>query len=216
MIVVDSSSIISLAVNCLTPILKLMKTDFIVTPHVYKEIISKPRESKRFAFESLRIGKLFDAGIMKVLECRTDLVDQILHEANTIYSVRGKPLKIIHRAETEALALAGEMNADALLMDERTTRLLLENPHRLKKLLSHRNKSKVSLNEEKLNHLKSILPEVPVIRSTDLIAVAYEKGFLKPYGGDDIQVLDAALTALKLSGCSISWTELQEYKKNVM
>ncbi|MFH1402704.1 MAG: hypothetical protein ABIH11_00360 [Candidatus Altiarchaeota archaeon] len=216
MIVVDSSSIISLAMNCLTPLMRIMREEFIVSPSVYEEIISRPSSSKRFAFESMRIRMLFDEGVLKMAESKSDLTDRILEKANSLYNIKGRHLKIIHRAETEIIALASELGADAMLLDERTTRLLLEDPYNLKELLSYRNKSKVRMDEGLLAELKGLLPDVPVIRSTELTAVAYERGFLKPYGGADKNVLLNALSALKFSGCSISWQEIDEYDKVVI
>ena len=49
-----------------------------------------------------------------------------------------------------------------------------------------------------------------VIRSTELIYVAYKKGLVKLKGK---LVLDALLWALKFKGCSISGDEIREIKK---
>ncbi len=217
MIVADSSSIISLAVNCLSPLLGNLGVQFAITPRVYDEIITKPSTSKRFALESMRINRLLSRGDIVVEKPSTTLGEQILDASNRIYRIKGRDLKIIHAAEAEALGVAGEDDAKALLIDERTTRLLIENPRELRNLLSHRNKSKVELNESNLKKLQGILPDVPVIRSSDVTAVAYEKGVLtRMHAVKDKTVLSAALSALKYSGCAITWDEIQEYEKAVI
>jgi predicted nucleic acid-binding protein len=217
MIVVDSSSVISLAVNCLCPLMSKLNVKFIITPKVHEEIVGKPAGSRRFALESMRIRRLLASGALVVRESKSNLSDRILGEANRVYSIKGRRLKIIHPAEAEAVALAGEIGADALLIDERTTRLLMEDPYELRELLSHRNKAKVSLDESCVKKLKGILPDIPIIRSAELTAVAYERGLLtRMHGVEDKRVLEAALSALKFSGCAITWDEIGEYQKAVI
>lgn len=217
MIVVDSSSVISLAVNCLSPLINRVQYGFAITPKVKKEIVDKPSSGKRFVLESMRIKRLISSGAIKVMKCKTDLSDRILSASNRVYSVKGKNLRIIHAAEAEAVALAQEIDADALLIDERTMRLLMEDPNELRVLLSHRNKADVKLDEAALKVLEGIMPEVPIIRSAELAAVAYEKGILtRMHGVNDKSVLTAALNALKYSGCAITWEEISEYDKAVI
>lgn len=217
MIVVDSSSIISLAVNCLCPLMNSLNVSFATTPKVYDEVISKPTGNRRFALEAMRIKRLFDTASVVVQSPKTDLGERILHAANRIYRVRGKEMTIIHPAEAEAMALASEIGARAFLIDERTTRLLLEDPHSLRDLLSYRNQADVRIDEVSLKRLGDILPDIPVIRSAEIVAIGYEKGFLTGmHGVEDKSVLEAALDALKFSGCAISWGEIDDYMKAVI
>jgi len=217
MIVVDSSSIISLAVNCLCPLMNSLNVSFATTPKVYDEVISKPTGNKRFALEAMRIKRLFDTASVVVQSPKTDLGERILHAANRIYRVRGKEMTIIHPAEAEAMALASEIGARAFLIDERTTRLLLEDPHSLRDLLSYRNQADVRIDEVSLKRMGDILPDIPVIRSAEIVAIGYEKGFLTGmHGVEDKSVLEAALDALKFSGCAISWGEIDDYMKAVI
>jgi predicted nucleic acid-binding protein len=217
MIVVDSSSIISLAVNCLSHVLNKFDAKFFITPMVYEEVISRPSGSRRFALESMRIQLLIKSGALVVQKPKGDLTNRVLDAANRIYEIKGRELKIIHPAEAEAIALADEIGAEAFLIDERTTRLLMEDPYELKELLSHRNKADVRVDEGQLRRLRGILPDVPVIRSAELVAVAYEKGHLtRMHGVEDKSVLEAALSALKFSGCSITWDEIGEYQRVVI
>ena len=217
MIVADSSSIISLAVNCLSPVLRKLDADFVVTPRVYEEIIVRPAGSTRFALEAMRIKTLVDSGAIKLVQVRQNTGHELLKVANRVYKIRGRELKIIHPAEAEAMAYACGCRADALLIDERITRLLIEDPVSLRDLLSHRNKADVKMNEGKLKRFQAIVSDMPIIRSSEVVAVAYEKGILtRMHGVEDKKVLDAALTALKSSGCAISWDEISEYQKAVI
>jgi predicted nucleic acid-binding protein len=217
MIVVDSSSIISLAVNCMCPIMESLDVGFLITPKVYEEIISKPSTNKRFALESMRIKRLVSSGAIGVKAPTTDLHEKILEAANRIYSIRGSELKIIHNAEAEALSLADEVGARALMIDERTMRLLIEDPVGLKDLLAYRNRAQVRVNEIWLKRFKDVVPKIPIIRSAEIVAIAYERGLLtRMHDVEDKSVLDAALAALKFSGCAISWEEIEEYQKAVI
>jgi predicted nucleic acid-binding protein len=217
MIVVDSSSVISLAVNCLCPVLERLGTNFIITPKIYEEIVSRPSENKRFALESMRIRRLVESGTLLVQEPAGTLHEDILDAANRVYSIRGKELKIIHHGEAEAISLAAEIKARAFLVDERTMRLLIEAPYELRKLLAYRNQAEVKLNEVWLRKLKLLLPDIPLIRSAEIVAIAYERGLLTMmHGVEDKTVLEAALSALKFSGCAITWDEVAEYQKAVI
>jgi len=217
MIVVDSSSIISLATNCMCSILDRLGAEFAITPKVYEEIISRPSENRRFALESMRIRRLVSSGTVVVKKPKGDLHERILDAANSTYLVRGRVLRIIHHAEAESIALATEIGANAIMIDERTTRLLMEDPMELKELLSYRNREDVQVNGMRLRQLTDIMPKIPLIRSTELVAVAYEKGLLTDmYRVEDKSVLEAALSALKFSGCAISWEEIGEYSKAVI
>ncbi len=212
MIVVDSGSIISLAINCLCPLLDLLKGDFVITPHVYQEIVLDPSANRRFMLEAMRIRRLIDSGALDVKELRTDVGERILESANSIYQVHGHPFNIIHEAEAHVVGLAKEMGADAMMIDERTLRMLLEDPDGLKELLEHRNHKKVIMDPDALIRFQGILPEIPVIRSSELVAIAYEMGQLTlMHDVDDKNVLEAALSALKYSGCAITWEEIDRY-----
>jgi len=203
--------------NCLCPVLADLGHTLCVTPKVHEEIASKPAKSKRFALESMRISKLLDAGYLRVCEVDGHLRDQILGASNRVYGIGGKKMKIIHAAEAEALALASSEGAQAVLIDERITRMLVENPDGLRQLLSARNKAEVRMGSHHLRELGRLLSDVPIIRSADIVAIAYEKGILsKMHSVEDKSVLEAALSALKFSGCAISWDEIGQYKQAVI
>ena len=217
MIVVDSGSIISLAINCLCPLLTQLDKQFVISPSVHKEIVEKPSSNKRFQLEALRMQMLLANGTVKVVNTKTDYNERFLDAANRVYRIKGKDLKIIHQAEAEVVGLAYELGAEAMLVDERTLRMLIEDPVSLRDLLSHRNKANVKLNEHNLVEFQRLSPKIPIIRSSEIVAVSYEMGLLsKMHQVSDKKVLEAALSALKFSGCSITWEEIDKYSKDVI
>lgn len=211
-IVADSSSIISLAINCLSSVLNELDAKILVTGEIYREIIERPAGSKRYALESMRIKRLFSEGVVSVREPSQELVERIMRAANSIYSIRGRNLELVHRGEMEALALVGEIGANALLMDERTTRMLIEDPQLLGRVLEEQSGRRVEVDRRALDVFRGSVPDVRIIRSSEVAAVAYEKGILgRNLGAGGREVLMATLYALKFSGCAISWREIEEY-----
>lgn len=214
MIVADSSSLISLALNCMSTVLGDLGVKITVTPAVYDEVVTRPAKSRKYALESLRIKKLFGEGIISTVEADNVTTDRILDLANSVFEAKGKALKIIHLGEAEALTLVKDLGADAFLIDERTTRLLVEDPTSLEVFLSGKSKASVKMNKKRFEELSSFVPKVPVLRSTEIAALAYEKGVLaEMLSASGTHVLDATLSALKYSGCSITWSEIDEYMR---
>ncbi|MBD3261174.1 MAG: hypothetical protein GF334_05745 [Candidatus Altiarchaeales archaeon] len=217
MIVADSSSLISLAMNCLCPVFDYLDKHVAVTPRVYGEVVTKPLSGRRFRYEAYRIKNLFDSQILSVEEVDAKRVNEIMDMSNSIYSVSGKKLKIIHPAEAEAFVLCEQKKASAFLIDERTMRLLLEDPDTLRNVLEHRNHKKVSADQKALKRFQNRVSRVPILRSTEILALAYEHGFFpKHVGYTEKKVFLAAVSALKLSGCAITWDEVEEYDRLVI
>jgi predicted nucleic acid-binding protein len=216
MIVADSSSVISMAMNCLSRVIPELGVRIYVTPGVKQEILTRPMNIKRFALEAYRIKSLFDEGNIAVSEPDQKLVGELMEEANSIYQIKGKPIKVIHEGESEALALVKQHGAEALLIDERTTRFLIEDPHELRRLLEYRLNKGVTLDEGELKDFFALMPKVPVIRSTEVAYMAFEKGLIEELAGESRRhSLESLLSALKFSGCAISWEEIDEYKQAV-
>lgn len=211
-VICDSSSLISMSMNCMMPLVVELSeyADFIITKTVYDEIITTPQEGGRHRMGPLNFKALVKSGILKIEEADKNEAERILTASNNVYYMRRKPLKIIHLGEAEALALAKD--GDVLLMDERTLRFLIENPWDLKDLLEHRLHEKVFLDKQKDEAFRNYCKGVSIIRSSELVAVAYEKGILQKYfTGEKKEVLEACLWSLKFSGCSLSGDDIGEY-----
>jgi predicted nucleic acid-binding protein len=211
-VICDSSALITLSMNCMLPLMVELSenTDFIITKSVYDEIITKPKKGGHHRMGPLKFTALVENNILKVEEAEPEEVDAILDTSNNIYYAKHKPLQIIQRGEAEALALAND--GDTLLMDERTLRYLIEAPKDLMSLLQHRLHKGVTMSRERSDAFRKYCEGVSVIRSSEVVAVSYEKGILQKYfSGNKKELLDACLWSLKFKGCSLSVNDIKEY-----
>ncbi len=219
-IIFDSSSIISLALNGILDILKDLKSifdgKFIIPNEVKKETIEKPIKNKKFSLEALKIKSLLDNNTLELPESinisnyEIKRISQgILNTTNNLLITKGKSIHLIDRGESECLALSKiceKRNIDNILVvDERTTRMLCENVNNLKKLLEKKLHTRVTY-KKNTNFFSSI----NCVRSAELILIAYKNKLIKLKNGN---VLDALLYAVKFKGCSISDKEISDLKK---
>ncbi len=226
-IVFDSSTLISIATNNLLWVLphlkKHLQGNFYITEAVKKEIINVPLHSKRFKLEAIQVISLISSEVIQVYP-RQDYVQtsrSAFDNANNIYHCRGNPLQLIQEGELQSLVLAKQLNA-VLAVDERTMRLLIENPDELRKLMEHKLHSTIITKLENLKTFSNDFGNVPVIRSTELMVRAYELGILDSYLNMEHnpirvnlteELLDGLLWGLRLRGCSISTREIEQVKK---
>jgi predicted nucleic acid-binding protein len=220
-LVFDTSSIISIAMNNLLWVLKELKNrfsgDFYICESVKKEVIDYPLTTKRFKLEALMIQEFLSKGIIK-LKINKEVENKaryLLKLANNIFRTNKGYIKILHMGEVESLALAVYLNSDAYVVDERTTRILIENPNFLLKLLENKLHMRVNLDKNKLNEFKKELKNLKIIRSTELMVYAYEQKILDKYVVRDgvkkelkKTLLHGLLWGLRLRGCSISTKEI--------
>jgi len=195
----------------------LFKGSFYVPASVKYELVDVPFRSKRFNLEAIMVSSLVDSGDLR-LHAKLD-VENLLFMINSIFTAKGDTIKVVNRAEVEALALAAKLEAAAYVVDERTMRLLVENPRALHRILEGKLHMKVDVNERLLRDLRRYTGEVRIIRSAELMAVAVEKGLLdrlvvgRTTRGD---LADAVLWGLRLRGCAISTDEIGELKRLVI
>lgn len=210
-IVCDSSSLISMSSSCMLQLLGYFKNvRFIVPRSVENEIRGAPMMTRRFKLSALKFQHLLNTGIIEVEEADQEEAKRFLERANTVFWLRGKPIKMIHLGEAEALALATD--ADALLIDERTLRLFIETPSQLLEMLRKRIGKKIQQDSRALNKCVDSMEDAVIIRSSEIVAAAYENGILEEcFGEDGKDLLEACLWALKFSGCSITNNEIDEY-----
>ena len=223
-IIFDTGPIISLITNnliwILEPLKKRFKGEFYITPAVKKELIDKALRTKRFEFEALQISQLLKKKILKIADNKevAKLSKKLLYLANHSFKARGNWINIVSQAEIEALATDAVLNSEAAVIDERTIRLLLENSPNLTNLMERRTHSKVIPNKQSIKEFKKLLENVHIIRSTELVVVAYKLGLLNDYlverselvRNPKKRLLDAALWAVKVRGCSISGKEIKQ------
>ena len=223
-LVFDSSSIISLSLNNLLWTLKSLKKnfkgEFYIPDAVKRELIDVPIQGKKYKLEAMQVSRDILDGVLKIGEKIE--INKFLELVNSIYTSKkkteaknpGGKIQILQKGEVEALLLAVKLKADVLVVDERTTRLLLENPEKLRELLEKKLHTSVEINYNSLNKFNVQIGIINVIRSSELMMIAFEKGILEDYLVDGKkELIDAILWGLRLRGCSISNEEIDELIK---
>ncbi len=212
-LIFDSSSIISLALNdllfILEPLKKFFNGEFLIPEKVKYEIIDRSLKIKRFKLEALMIQNLINKGILKI---RTDKkikeeTQKLLNIANNTFKTEYEGIKIIHAGEASCLALYNSLHTfdKAIVIDERTTRMLCEKPENLHRLLEKKHHTKIHANEINYEFFKKF----NVIRSSELAFIAYKKEIIKlPSTISSREAIDALMYALKYKGCAISHGEI--------
>ena len=218
----DTGPIISLIMARLIWVLPKLKEQFggqfYITPSVKRELIDRPLKIKRFEFEALQTMKLIKDGVLEVYDkIPTKRVQELKRMANSSFKIKNKTMDIIQEGELEAVACALEIGAEAIVMDERTLRLFIENSAEMEKLLEFRFKRDVVANPEKMQRFAEELKNVKIIRSIELVSVAYKLGLLESYrpaqkGGRNM-LIDSVLWATKYNGCAVTGHEITEIKR---
>ena len=113
-----------------------------------------------------------------------------------------------------AVVAAILFDAEAIVIDERTTRELIENPDRLANLMSNKLHTRVDADKELLTKLKEKLGKLKVIRSIELAVMGYELGWFDKYLTEDKDarkiLKEAILWGIKIRGASISQEEIDK------
>ncbi len=215
-IVCDSSSLISLGDNCYLNLLPFFKEKhgikFVIPESIHKEIYRRPYRTKRFKLKAIKMKEMIDQGYLEVIDSQTvkDYAERFSKLANSLLTSGGHEIEIIHQGEIETIALTKHLGARNLMIDERTTRLLIENTAMLRDYLSSQVEKKIEIDRKKKGKIKMETQDINVIRSSELIALAYEEGYFKNKKQD---ILEASLYALKYAGCAIKHEEINDYLK---
>ena len=208
-LIFDAGPIINFAMNGMLYVLedlhKEFKGDFLITKEVKKEIIDRPLEISRFELQAFQIKELFNKGVIKYADISPGQVeelkkvrDEFTRIANSTFKTKKKYVHLIDKGEAAALALSSILpDNPPLVVDERTTRMLCENPINLKKLLEKKMHTSVKAHAENYSRFDKF----KIIRSTELVYLAYKKGLFKI---KDPRILEAALYGVKFKGCSVS------------
>jgi hypothetical protein len=191
----------------------------ITTPEVRKEVVDKALKIEKFRLGGIRVLKRFGSGAITVENTNPSLSKKILDTANKVYSVNGNDYKIVQKGEMSLVPIAQSKGSNYMLVDERIVEKLLSDPMALGRLFESRLHMKVVINKNKLEEFKLLTKGINVIKSSDLIAIAHEKGLLKGYVKESFSkktmkdFVSGALWGLKKSGCSISTLDIKEYMK---
>ena len=220
-LVFDTSSLISVSENCLMRIISAISSEkgaeLIIPEGVYYESVSHPLQIRRFELNALRIKDAVDSGAIKIMKLNAAAkksAEIIENLANSLFEISGEKISLVHAGEIETLALANSINADLIVMDERTTRMLVEDAYRLRDRMEEKYESKVDIDAGKLAELQGMFAGAKIVRSVELIAYAYEKGYSEPELKKTRLALEAALYAAKYGGCAVSLEEIQQFLKS--
>jgi predicted nucleic acid-binding protein len=217
-IIFDSGPIITLTLNnlmwILDPLKKQFDGEFYIPEMVKEELIDRPLKIDKFKFEALHTLSYIRGNTLKLYQDKAyqDLSKQVSDICNSLYTAHGNYIDVVHKGELETLSLAIHTNATAIVIDERSTREIIEEPHKLCNHLSRKLHTKVELNSQNLKKLKELIGDIKVIRSVELVVVAYKMGLLdrylpeKPFNEE--LLLDAVLWGLKLNGCAVNFEEI--------
>lgn len=224
----DAGPIISLTMTnllwLLDPLKSRFRGEFCITPAVKEELIDRPFGTKRFKFEAMQVLQQISKGTIKVV--KSESIDrkaqQLLLLANRCFRAKGSDISIVHLGEMETIAAALLLKAEAVVIDERTTRYLIDKPERLAKRMADKLHTRVDSDKQALSELKRELGNLHVLRSTELVAIAFEHGLLDLYisKGEERAVkdlrknlLESAIWGLKINGCAISDEEINDIVK---
>jgi len=221
-ILCDSGVLISLTAGCLDNVLHFFAEKnnmrFVIPPSVEYETVTRPMSSnlRKHLFSAIRIKDAIHDGIVVVVDAKVeDEANRMMNSANNLFYIKGKPFRLIQFGESEMLALALELGIENILIDERTTRMLIEAPFKLKEHLEEEFQINVMVNKNSFRDLTSKISQLKVIRSSELIMLAYEQGYFKNFENMQKDALAAALFKMKYSGCSISYDEINSYLSTV-
>jgi len=219
-LILDSGPLINLSMNGLLYILEGLKAHFqgkiIITRQVKYETIDRPLNVPRFELGALSIQALLNSGVVELpssLNISDHLIDQetgkLMNLANHSIKSKDQWITLVSEAEMSCIAVSNELNRrgieSIIAIDERTTRMLIEDPKALERIMSAKLHTRVKLTE---NVRK--FPRAKFIRSPELIYAAYKKDLLNLKG---TKALEAAIFASKYKGSAISFEEVDILKR---
>ena len=221
-IVFDTGPIISLTMNnllwLLEPLKRISNANFYITDLVKKELVDTPlNKTKRYKFEALQVLHYIENGTLEVIDADEEKTNELLSIANNCFKAFDHNMNLLHDAELSAVSLYLQIKANAFVVDEKTTRLLIENPNKLHNILKHTLHTKIEENKANIKEFREITKSVKMIRSVELVTIAYEKGLLDKYLTHISEarktLLESVLWGVKLNGCAVSKREIEQIIK---
>ena len=222
-LIFDAGPVISLATNNLLWIIEPLKErfggKFYITEAVKRELVDRPLETKKFKFEAIQVEKLIENGTLEIVDNGFIRLEtpKLLNLANEIFKAYNNYIKIVHFAEISVIAAAIGLNADAIVLDEKTTRFLIENPKMIVEILRKTLHVPISINENNLKEFKNTVRNIKAIRSIELVTIAYEQGILNSFitkiPDARKNLLESVLWGVKLNGCAVSKEEIEQIVK---
>ena len=217
-LILDAGPLINFSMNGLLDALEKLKAtfkgEFLITKEVKKEIIDHPKTVKRFELGAIRLEQLYKKGVFKLADINEEEVDELrrlrdnyMQEANSMFKTKKKAVHLLDKGECAVLALSTIMKRKLkedvpIVIDERTTRIIIENPTNLKKLMEKKLHTKITANTKTYDLFKGF----KIIRSTELAYIIHKKKLFKL---QHPKAFEAIVYGLKFKGTSISEKEVQ-------
>ena len=215
-LVCDSSSLISLTDSCFVHVFYFLKRKFkgcfLIPDSVEYECVQHPMQMRMHALHAVRLKRaILDGAITLEPLSSREKSNEIKWLANNLFYAGGTPLRLLHEGEADMIALALETGVSNLLVDERTTRLLAEDPEALRKHLELELSRPITADEANLSAFSRIVKGMRFFRSSELLILAYERGYFKEYKELEEDAIEAALYRLKYAGCAVGMGEIEDY-----
>jgi len=221
-LIFDAGPLINFSMNGLLDGLEKLKAEFkgefLITKEVKEEIIDHPKTVKRFELGAIRLEELFNKGVFKLAELNNEEVDELrrlrdeyMQKSNSMFKTKNKDVHLLDKGECAVLALSTLMKRKSgedvpIVIDERTTRIIIESPSNLKKLMEKKLHSKINANTTNYDFFKGF----KIIRSTELAYIIHKKDLFKL---KHPKAFEAIVYGLKFKGTSISEKEVQALSK---
>ena len=220
-LIFDSGALITLSMNGLLDLLEKLKKEFdgkfLITKDVKYEVIDRPIGIYRFELGAIRIQNLIDSGVLEMpssIGVSDELIakktEELMGIANHSVQINNRWVDIVNKGEMSCLALSRELSErkieNIIAIDERTTRVLSENPESMERMMSEKIHRKVHVYEENLKAFSKFR----FIRSSEIVYSAYKKGLTDVKGK---KALEALLYATRFKGAAISFEEIDILKK---
>lgn len=212
-LIFDSGALISLAEVGLVKYLEKFKernpfVKIYITDAVYDETIAIKNKVSKFSWTAVQYESLIKKGVIEIIPINKNLVNNLEIKSNKIfYTVHGN-IEILQAGELESVISAKEKQA-ILVIDEITTRWLIEHPNKLHNMIEKRYKEKVMVNKEMLNLVHSHINSIPVIRSVDLVSFMIKNNYFEDL--KNVNFKKPLLYAIKNAGCATTYEEIDNY-----
>ncbi|MFA5381766.1 MAG: hypothetical protein WC356_01275 [Candidatus Micrarchaeia archaeon] len=212
-ILCDASSLIALTDTGFLWVLYSLKKRyniFLMMPQKVKyECITRPLGIKKYAINGIRLMDAINDGIIDLVDIDVEKESiEIMEIANNMFFARGNPIHLVDAGEAEMIALTKKLGIYNVLIDERNTRMLIENSNDLKKHQERELRINITPNQKNIQIFKDMTKNIFPFRSSEILAIAYEKGLFNKFQGLEQQALESGLNSLKFNGCSISFEEI--------
>ena len=86
----------------------------------------------------------------------------------------------------------------------------MEAPLEMRSHLTGEFHTRVDVDREALDLFKEMTKGISIIRSAEIVALAYESNYFKKFREMETEAFESALYAVKFYGCAISFDEIRE------